>query len=423
MQLKSFFSKLIDDDLTALQFFQLAKFFSLLAVSVLLVKTGYSKEDVANYEFMLWLSGAVSFFWVNALVQVFLSHQPKWSLDSQSKNLKSVFLVFQVLAVISAFVAFMAYRNLTVSLFILFQTPANINEYFFFSQKKNKHLLAYSLFTLASIVLLVAILSFYNFEIEYILNALVIGAFLRWSVTFFISLSFLNYKTSLPPKEFLFAFGLLCISFVFSGSAEFINGWLVKFFADESAFAEFRLGSKEIPIFTILAATLSNSFISKISADSDLGLSQLKDKSKRYMHLLFPLSILFVLASTFIYNQFLSSAYESSSDLFAILMLLTIPRLVFPQTIMHALNQQKIITTVSAIELILHVTFAIFLFHILGLKGIVLAIVLANFLEKLLLIAYLKLNFGISPSKYVPFPIYFTYSTLLILILILKLMY
>lgn len=423
MQLKSIFSKLIDDDLAALQFFQLAKFFSLLAVSVLLVKSGYSKEDVAQYEFMLWLAGAVSFFWVNALVQVFLSHQPKWRLDSQSQNLKSVFLIFQVLAVISSLVAFIAYKNITVSLFILFQTPANFNEYFFFSQRKNKQLLIYSVLTILTIVLFIAALSFYSFDIEYLLNALVLGAFLRWIVTLFVSFSFFNSKTIWPDKEFLTAFGLLSLSFILSGSAEFVNGWLVKFFANESFFAEFRLGSKEIPIFTILAATLSNSFISKISANKDLGIAQLKEKSKRYMHLLFPLSIIFVLASSLIYDLFLSSAYNNSADLFSILMLLTIPRLIFPQTIMHALNQQKVITIISAVELTINITLAIILFPLLGLKGIVLAIVLANFIEKLILLVYLKLNLGISPSTYIPIPIYMSYSILLTLILSLKIMY
>jgi peptidoglycan biosynthesis protein MviN/MurJ (putative lipid II flippase) len=85
--------------------------------------------------------------------------------------------------------------------------------------------------------------------------------------------------------------------------------------------------------------------------------------------------------------------------------------------------QQKVITIISAVELTLNITLAVILFPLLGLKGIVLAIVLANFIEKLILLVYLKLNLGISPSTYIPFPIYISYSIFLMMTLSLKLMY
>ena len=78
-----------------------------------------------------------------------------------------------------------------------------------------------------------------------------------------------------------------------------------------------RYGAKEFPFSLLLANALSIALISKLSNQNELeeGMTVLKEKSKRLMHVLFPVSILFLLTSKWFYplvfsiKYFLKTAY------------------------------------------------------------------------------------------------------------------
>ena len=49
-------------NVSALQFFQLLRYSSLVLVSVLLAKSSFTQVDIGEYETLLFIAGGVSFF-------------------------------------------------------------------------------------------------------------------------------------------------------------------------------------------------------------------------------------------------------------------------------------------------------------------------------------------------------------------------
>jgi O-antigen/teichoic acid export membrane protein len=96
-------------------------------------------------------------------------------------------------------------------------------------------------------------------------------------------------------------------------------------------------------------------------------------------------------------------------------MLLTIPRLLFPQTILTALKQNKLILVSAVIEMIINIGASIFLAQRFGLVGVAYGTVAAFVAEKILMTFILYYKYDISPSRYISFLPFSIYSLLTIL--------
>jgi O-antigen/teichoic acid export membrane protein len=199
------------------------------------------------------------------------------------------------------------------------------------------------------------------------------------------------------------------LSFFVNGSAEYIDGAVVKHFFTLADFSVFRYGSREFPLFTILAATLSMSMIPRVSENLSDGLEAIKKESLRYMHFFFPLAIVFILCGHWLFTVFFSVQFEQSGRIFAALMLLTIPRLLFPQTILTALKENRIILYCAIFEMIINIVASVLLAKYYGLIGVAYGTVIAFVAEKVLMATVLYIKHRIIFTKYVaisPFVIY-----------------
>lgn len=134
------------------------------------------------------------------------------------------------------------------------------------------------------------------------------------------------------------------------------------------------------------------------------------------MHFLFPTAIVLAILTPTLFPLVFSSDFNSSSQLFMITLLLTIPRLVFPQTLMHSYGLQREIMIIASVELTLNVVLAYILLQIWGVKGIVAGLVIANMIEKVIHAGILKHKTGISPSQYIPIHWFLVYSFILSLV-------
>jgi peptidoglycan biosynthesis protein MviN/MurJ (putative lipid II flippase) len=92
------------------------------------------------------------------------------------------------------------------------------------------------------------------------------------------------------------------------------------------------------------------------------------------------------------------------------MILLLIPRLVFPQAVYHALNLQKTLVRISLAELLVNITASYALMQIFGWQGIVAGTIIAFAFEKLLLAFYLRQKHAIYPSDYINFKWWAIYS-------------
>ena len=67
------------------QIFQLFRFSALLLTGILLSKSNIEIEEIGVYEGLIFISGAVSFFWVNGILNGLLSQYKK---EEANKNVK-----------------------------------------------------------------------------------------------------------------------------------------------------------------------------------------------------------------------------------------------------------------------------------------------------------------------------------------------
>ena len=227
-------------------------------------------------------------------------------------------------------------------------------------------------------------------------------ATLRISISTLASTLSTCFQLSLP----------LMLSFLASGSSEYIDGLIVKAKFDELSFALYRYGAKELPVLLIIANTFSTAMIPAISENFEKGLAELRQKSSRMMHWFFPLTLGLMLLSPWIYKYVFNENFVYSALIFNIYLLLIIPRLLFPQTILTALRRPRYVLLSSVIEIAINVACSVYFANLFGLAGIALGTLIAYVFDKLFLIIINYLVLNISPNRYVNIRPYLVYVIL-----------
>jgi len=142
------------------------------------------------------------------------------------------------------------------------------------------------------------------------------------------------------------------------------------------------------------------------------------------MHLLFPSAMLMLLFARWIYPRMFAPEFVRSADVFMIYILLTIPRLVFPQTIIIGRKKTHITLIFAIIELAINIPLSIYLAKYyggdgLGTVGVALATFIVYSIEKIFLAGYVWIKMNIKPSEYIPVRVYAVYSVLISILFIL----
>jgi Na+-driven multidrug efflux pump len=172
----------------------------------------------------------------------------------------------------------------------------------------------------------------------------------------------------------------------------------------------------------MLANGLSNAMLPEFSTRERMkeSLAKIRVKSKRLMHILFPLAMVVMLGSRWLYPRMFNMEFKKSADIFLIYSLLIVPRLLFPQTVI--VGRKK--THISLISAILELTFNIPLSLLMikwgyGLVGVALSTVVVYSIGKVFLIGYLWFKMNIKPSDYIPVRVYLFYTVLIAILFVL----
>jgi O-antigen/teichoic acid export membrane protein len=166
---------------------------------------------------------------------------------------------------------------------------------------------------------------------------------------------------------------------------------------------------------------LSNSMLSEFSTKQKLvdSLKVLKDKSRRLMHILFPMTIVLLFFAKPLYIHLFNPSFSRSADVFVVYLLLIMSRIVFPQTILIGLKKTRIILIASVVELFLNIGLSLMLIPKYNIVGVALATVIVYLVEKIVLVFYNYFKLKIKPKDYIPLGVYFFYSTILIVLFVL----
>lgn len=422
------YSRLLNN-VSGLQLFQLLRFGSFLFTAILLAKGGIELQVIGAYESLMFVSGALSFFWVNALLNSLLASYP--SHHEKKKYLFSVAVLVMLCSVVIFLFLHIAKPLLfslfaenaipyftLFSFFLLLNNPCYLIEYIYLANEKPKDLLRYGLVSFTLTIAVVVLPLYLGYDLSVSLQGLIAVSIFKliWLCKLLLEYGEIKLRGNYLKQHFKLALPLL-FSFLISGSADYIDGLMVTHFFGAQWFAIFRYGAKEFPFSLLLANALSVALLPVLSAADQMqqGMDRLKEKSKNLMHFLFPVSIVLLLTSQWFYPLVFNKNFIASAAVFNVYILLVISRLVFPQTIVMALKETKAILVISIAEIAVNVVCSYLLMLRFGIMGIAYGTLIAFAVEKALLMLYLFLIKKINPSKYIPIKTWTVYCILLIL--------
>jgi O-antigen/teichoic acid export membrane protein len=442
------------DTLSGLQFFQLFRYGSAFLISIILPRAGILPGDIGIFESFLFFAGVISYFWITGLIQALLplasqqnplasritppesrssSTHPNPSLKSgrglriihpasrvtrhasrEFFNSAVLLLLFSVLASLALWLGSPALGSLVgqelpreivglVILYLVLFAPSSLVEYGYVLAGETKKLVRYGIIAFSLQILFVGIPVIVGLGVKGAMWGMIAAGGFRtiWLIIMLIRNG--DFHISLPFwKRYLALGGPIMVSVLLSGSALYINGFIISARFDPATFAIFRYGARELPIVALLAYALSNAMVPIIARDgTENGLRILKERSGRMASWMFPLTVAVVLVAYFLFPLVYGKNFTDSAGVFNLYLLLITSRLLFPQTILLAAQKTNIQMLAALLELILNISLSLILVQVWGIRGVALATVIAYYFERIFLMAYTRIALGIPVKQYV----------------------
>jgi O-antigen/teichoic acid export membrane protein len=386
----------------------------------------------------------LSFFWVTGIIQSLLPlyHRNKtYRKVGENGEQKSpeVFNAFLLLCFFSLlffavgqsvkgsvsifnFKGNVPYINLLL-LYILLSNPVCLIEYIYLLNNRSYRIFQYGVYTFTAQLILVLAPIIAGKDLIWSFYGLLIITGVRWIWLIILLRRYSEMRISVEfMKEHLYLGIPLILTSLISGSAQYTDGIIISaYYRNPEIFAHFRYGAKEFPLVLMLANGLSNAMLPEFSTRLRMkeSLARIKVKSRKLMHVLFPSSMLMMLFARWIFPRVFTPEYARSADIFLIYLLLIIPRLVFPQTIVVGRKKTHITLIAAILELSINIPLSLLLIVNYGTVGVALATFAVYALEKIFLAGYVWIKMKIKPSEYIPLKIYAVYSVLISILFIL----
>lgn len=400
-------------------------------LAILLAKSPLSAEGIGQYEQLLYIGTLLSAFWVTGLVQALLAEYARLSSEPQASFLWTVYVVFLLLGGGLSLLAWwtkywwvpavtgreeMAHLGVFL-LYLAIQLPVFLLDNYYLLWERGRALLLYALLSNGFQLPCLLIPIWLGYGLAGALWGLLILAAVRhlWLWVEISRSANHRWSTALARKWLSTSGPLILYALVGVMSVSF-DSWLAnwKYSGDPQLFAVFRYGAREFPLVMALSAAFSSAMLPKLSATLKPGMHELRQRSIRLYHLLFPLSILLVMSSHWWFPRLFSPAFAASAPIFNVFVLTTASRLVFSRTILIALQENRMVFYLSVVELVFNIVLGFTLVQHLGLVGIAWATVAAYTLEKTMLSLYLYRKHRILPNQYTPMNWLGIYSLLLL---------
>lgn len=404
----------------ALQAFRLG---ASILLSIVLVKLAFTKAEIGNFEWFLFLTNALSFFWSMGLLNAFKSYFPTKSDDTQStliSNLSFIFLVFGGLAVTCIY--FSSYGKELINqgswlyfcIFVVLGISASMTEHILILKEASKRLFYYGIISYLSYFIGLSILAFFFHSIHSLFIFLAVWASVRFLYMLIVINKYGKWRldVSLAMKFITFSIPL-AIHVLLGGGMEYVDGYLVDLYYSRDEFTIFRYGARELPVNTIFITAMVATMIPLAVSNLNQTLDQLKARLNKLMHWLFPVSIILVLTSPLIFHAVYNEGFLESAFVFNIYLLILCSRLVLPQVILYAKQKNNILMWIGLLELLINVALSLYLIQDFGILGIAFATVIAYIVQKAALVSYCKIKLGVNLSAYLDTKTHILYSGLL----------
>src|SRR6185437_5257108 len=191
----------------------------------------------------------------------------------------------------------------------LFNAPAFFMEYLLMVKNRPKAVVVYGLFSFSVHILSLSVPLFFGSSLQTAVLVLAAGSFLK-----FVLLSAYVSRISKPVfsldiiKVFLNKAVPAILTLIVGGSMPYIDSYIVLHFFNKPTFAVYQYGAREMPLVLLMANALSNVFSGDIAVSHTIKnvpatLEKLKQGSQRLMHRLFPITIILIIFSRFLFSH------------------------------------------------------------------------------------------------------------------------
>lgn len=417
---------------SAFQLYHVIRYGALILTGIVFTKTSLTQADIGQWEMFLLLAGAVTFFWLTGLLKAMLVMKlPGNGEADRGAALFTTFVVISLLSLMSAGFLAVAGRGFSrfllngspvpfmplLMVFLVIGVPSNLIEYLYLFKGENRKIVRYGIISFLFQLGLVLVPAVAGMGLRAALAGLVFSMAGRYFWLLFLLLKGRKPVFSVPLARRLLVLGWpLVAATLLSGSAQYVDSFIITSRFDREAFALFQYGARELPFAVLLANALSTSMLPAFAQPGRLAsnLRDLKNNTRTLMHVLFPGSALLLLLTHPLYPLFFNASFAGSATIFNIYLLLVMSRLVFPQTILTGLNHTRPILGASAIELAVNVAVSLLLVGRMGLPGVAAGTVVAYGVEKIVLAGLVRRKLGIRPHEYIPLKLLGLYSAALL---------
>lgn len=433
------------DNISGLQLFQLMKPVIFLIISIIFTKSHLTRAEIGSFEMFMFIAGFLTFFWVTGIIQSLLPlyHRNRTFRQfgenhvEKSPEIFNAFLLLSFFSLITyafgqsikgSFSVFrvsgnVPYLNLLL-LYVLLSSPVCLIEYIYLLNNRAYRIFQYGLYTFGAQLVLIILPVILGKDIIWSIYGLLAVTGIRWIWLIILLRRYTVIKIS-PEfmKEHLYLAAPLIITTLISGSGQYTDGIIVSaVYRDPGQFAWFRYGAKEFPLVLMLANGLSNAMLPEFSTRTLMkeALIKIKLKSKKLMHLLFPITMFIMLFARWFYPRIFNPDFQRSADVFLVYSGMVIPRLVFPQTILVGRKKTMVTLVAALIELAINIPLSLLMIKWgYNIVGVVLSTFISFTIGKIFLIGYVWVKMKIKPTEYIPLKIYAVYTFLLIVLFVL----
>lgn len=414
----------------AMQFYHLSRKGAVLLIGVVLAKSAVPLEDIGLYESLMFLAMAFSFFWVESIIKAYLTLFHEWETIKKSSSIFSLYALYLAISAVIALSLWFLETPIAamftggeplsymtwLALYLLLYQPTAIVAFVLQLQEKLYTIVVWSLWNAMGFLSAVILPVVWGQGIEGVVKGLVVFAAVSHIIG--VVLLSLDWRVRLKKgiiQQLLVLSGPLVLYAIIQSFAGLFDAWLVQnMYEDLESFALFRYGARELPIVIPLAVGVSNLALPLLTVNLNEGLDLLAKESSRLMHLIFPLAIVLIMSSFYLFEWVYSPEFRTSAALFNVYLFLIIPQLIFPQTVYLAKKDTTFLVRVGMVEVVLNVVLSLYWVQFYGMVGIAWATVCAFIVEKTILMYYAYTRHQVRPLEYLPWKTLMLYAVLLI---------
>lgn len=426
-----------NDPIFVFQYSQILRYVVSFLVSMIMVRSALPTADLGRYEIFIFMATSLTFFWSTGIRNAMFAWFPKFGVDDSDKFFQQVFMMLSSISVLLCMMVLLFSKYIfdffslgwslsllaLLIIYILISVPVILTDAILFLQGDAKTLMYYTHWSQGFILLITVVIAYIHPDIQWFIVASVVVYLVRY---LYLVRGILRFQSFSFDKKFVHSYivfsGPLIVTVLLGYGMDFIDGWFVTHYFDASYFPIFRYGAREMPLSALLFSSLSIAMIPQISQSIESG-ALVKQKVTKLMHWLFPVSGVLMLLSPFAFSLLYNKSYVDSALIFNIYLLILTSRVLLPQSFCLAYHHTSIVVWSGILEIIANVILSYWWMNLWGIFGLAMATVVAYFIQKIILVAYVQSKFGIKLQQYIHLKFYLLYSSALIILFIITLNY